>query len=581
MQNSLVSGDDMRYLVQQTPEALTTIMGQMTSLVQDIADLQNDTDERVATMEKQPWYKKMWMTITGKNKSSKNEIQKNQDKVVGYISEAVSQLYQMNCIDQQVMCSLGNRMNQVYAQVTEVYNEQLQMKEQMAEIMVVQQQTIQALGGFVTKLNEKIESVDNFHMLITEIQQGRYHDESQLYSLCCVLAQLDKRTLEDDRKLNILRDALTQSEIISENGVSIQQYLMDILSLSDNKVGIVYLELCNFRNSFPANLFAEMIETYHFLPKMEKMSKNKKTIIHKLLEKYDLDTSADFSLADVSESFIENKYSSLITFTDIPQIETDVSSLNTESQSVPASSLSTSNFELSKFSSRDLFIFLLECSYRYNLSDVYQELLKRANRCECEAMFYLGVACHDKVIKSDYGEYEKWLIRAGEKGYGRAYYILFHYETGDSLEYLEKAAALGYKRAVTILHNIKYGVEQHSVYDDEYDSGYDNDEYDEYDSEYDDDYSYDDADYSYYSRSKIEVGDTVQLNANVNRYWTDAHVKKSRVTLPDEYRDYLWTVTDIIQSKYVLTCNVQSGVIFKKKSQISIIVVLQDITKVD
>ena len=32
MQNSLVSGDDMRYLVQQTPEALTTIMGQMTSL---------------------------------------------------------------------------------------------------------------------------------------------------------------------------------------------------------------------------------------------------------------------------------------------------------------------------------------------------------------------------------------------------------------------------------------------------------------------------------------------------------------------------------------------------------------------
>ena len=210
------------------------------------------------------------------------------------------------------MCSLGNRMNQVYAQVTEVYNEQLQMKSQMAEIMAVQQQTIQALGGFVTKLNEKIESVDNFHMLITEIQQGHYQDESQLYSLCCVLAQLDKRTLEDDRKLNILKDALTQSEIISENGISIQQYLMDILSLSDDKVGIVYLELCNFRNSFPANLFAKMIETYHFLPKMEKMSKSKEILIQELLSKYKLDASAEFSFSDVSESFLENKQNGLV-----------------------------------------------------------------------------------------------------------------------------------------------------------------------------------------------------------------------------------------------------------------------------
>ena len=186
------------------------------------------------------------------------------------------------------------------------------MKAQMAEIMAVQQQTIQALGGFVTKLNEKIESVDNFHMLITEIQQGHYHDESQLYSLCCVLAQLDKRTLEDDRKLNILRDALTQSEIISEDSISIQQYLMDILTLADNKVGVVYLELCNFRNSFPANLFAEMIETYHFLPKMEKMSKKKETLIQKLLDKYELDSSSEFSLADVSESFLENKLNSIV-----------------------------------------------------------------------------------------------------------------------------------------------------------------------------------------------------------------------------------------------------------------------------
>ena len=170
MPTSVISGDDIRFLVQQSPAQLTTIMGQMTTLVQGITNLQNDTNSRVEAMEKQGWFKRMVLTVSGKNKATKAEIQKNQDKVVSYVSQAVAQCYQMNCIDQQVICSLGNRMNQIYAQVNEAYNEQLVMKAQIAEIQQIQQETLQSLGKFVTALNEKIESVDNFHMLIEEIR---------------------------------------------------------------------------------------------------------------------------------------------------------------------------------------------------------------------------------------------------------------------------------------------------------------------------------------------------------------------------------------------------------------------------
>lgn len=312
MSTSIISGDDLRYFVQQSPAQLTTIMGQMTTLIQDITDTQNDTNERVESMEKQGWFKRMWATVSGKNKATKAEIQRNQDKVVSYVSQAVAQCYQMNCIDQQAICSLGNRMNQVYSQVNEFYSELLQMKAQIAEIQLIQQQTLQALGGFVTQLNEKIESVDSFHMLITEIQQGRYSDSSKLYSLCNILAQLDKRTLDDSRKIGILKDALLQSKIIDDAEMSISEYLMHILSLPEDKIGVMYLELCNFRNSFPANLFADMIENYHFLSKMEKMSKKKETIVQKLLDKYELDESAEFSIDDILESFLENKQESFI-----------------------------------------------------------------------------------------------------------------------------------------------------------------------------------------------------------------------------------------------------------------------------
>ena len=186
MITQLLTGEDTRFLAQQ-PEYETDIMvGQMTTLMQNITDLQNDTDDKVAQLQNQSWFKRMTNTLFGKNKVTKHEIQKNNDKVVTYISQSVAQLYNMNLINERAICSLGNRMNEVYMQVVESNQEMLNMKGQISQIMSVQQQTMEALGAFVNKLNEKIESVDNFHMLISEIQNGMYNDSSKLYNLCSI-----------------------------------------------------------------------------------------------------------------------------------------------------------------------------------------------------------------------------------------------------------------------------------------------------------------------------------------------------------------------------------------------------------
>ena len=73
------------------------------------------------------------------------------------------------------------------------------------------------------------------------------------------------------------------------------QCLQEIVALPQEKVGLIYLELCNFRSSFPADMFADMIENYHFLSKMEKMSKKKETLIQNVIDKYGLDADAAFS----------------------------------------------------------------------------------------------------------------------------------------------------------------------------------------------------------------------------------------------------------------------------------------------
>ncbi|MCM1235595.1 MAG: sel1 repeat family protein [Ruminococcus flavefaciens] len=401
MANSIINGDDLRYFVQQSPNQLTTIVGQMTTLLQDITDTQNDTNARVESMEKQSWFKRMWSTVSGKNKATKNEIQKNQDKIVSYVSQAVAQCYQMNCLDQQAIYSLGNRMNQIYAQVNDVYTEQLQMKSQLAEIQMIQQQTLQALGGFVFTLNEKIESVDNFHMLISEIQNGVYCDSSRLYSLCSVLSQLDKRQMEDNRKMSLLKDTMGKAEIITANEVTVLQCLQEIIALPEEKIGLIYLELCNFRNSFPANLFADMIESYHFLPKMEKMSKKKETIIQRVLDKYELDSNAEFSLADIVESFLENKQDLLVNIENVKMIDTNV---------VQGSNVYVSNAEIKE--AEKLFM-------DYQISESLPLFHKLAESGNGRAMYILGEIYknyYGGVESDDFDEDKKWTKKGADAG---------------------------------------------------------------------------------------------------------------------------------------------------------------------
>ena len=321
MSQSIVCNDDIKWLEQRTPQEITMIVGQMTSLLEAISDTKKDTDAKVAKIQNQGWFKRLWNTITGKNKATKEDIRRNQDKIVGYISQAVAKLFELNLIEMQAIQSLGNRINQVYAQLTEVYNEQLQMKAQIAEIQSIQQETINSLGEIANDLDEKIESIDNFHMLTKEIEQGKYQNRSRIYSMCSVLAQLDKRTINDDRKMDILKVALQRIDIATFKNVSLKDCIMEVLSMSDEEAGTVYLELCNYRDTFPASILVEVIEEYHFLPKLEKMAKKKEVIIDKILEENNIDGSAEFSYSDILESFIENKSNTFLSLNQVPQIQ--------------------------------------------------------------------------------------------------------------------------------------------------------------------------------------------------------------------------------------------------------------------
>ena len=221
--------EDVNYLAQQSSSRINMILSGMTALM-------NDTDKKAEAMQSQNWFQRMLKTVTGKNKATNEEIRQNHDKLNAYMSEAIAELYSRDCIDHKVMLSLGTQIN-------ELYSDHLQLK--------------QILGSFAYRLNEKIESVDNFHMLTTEIEQGVYSGYKPIIAICMVMSQFDNRIYEDTRKLDIIKRSLHTQQILTDETYLITDYLKDILEIPADEVGAVYLELGTIRQDFMASILLD------------------------------------------------------------------------------------------------------------------------------------------------------------------------------------------------------------------------------------------------------------------------------------------------------------------------------------
>lgn len=279
METSIVTKEDMNYLMTQSTGNINMIISGMTALL-------NDNQEKATMLESQTWFQRMTRTITGKNKMTQEEIRQNHEKINIYMTQALTELYKQNCIDHQIMMSLGNQMNELYA-------EQLQLK--------------QMIGAFVTKLNEKIDSIDNFHMLTTEIEQGVYSQDLPFVAVCKILPQLDRRLIQDSRKMDILYRDLENQRILNSESVSLEEYLLQITNIPLEDIGAIYLELQTIKANYMSNLVMKLIESYHFLPDMARKLKNKQAIVEQVIKGESLDSDIELSITDIYREFVESK----------------------------------------------------------------------------------------------------------------------------------------------------------------------------------------------------------------------------------------------------------------------------------
>ena len=371
--SELIPIEDMNYLAQQSQGKINMILSGMTALM-------NDTEDKTEKMEKQNWFQRMVKTVTGKNRATREEIKQNHDKLNAYMSQAIAELYNRNCIDSQVMISLGTQLNELYA-------EHLQLK--------------QMLGAFVVKLNEKIDSVDNFHMLNTEIEQGVYSDNEKIIAICKIMSQFDNRIMEEPRKLDILRRSMEKQEIITEDEVLFIDYLMDIMNISGDEIGKIYLELSTIRSDFFANLILGVIEDYHFLPDMQRKMMKKEKIIGNLIQREGLDDTITLSINEVYDNFINSKI-------EVKEGLIPVESIQNQTGN-QISYNNNDNLEMKK--AEQLFL-------NYKLDEAFELFKKLAENGNGRAMYFLGEFYSNSIgkIKLDEKKGKEWRIKGKESG---------------------------------------------------------------------------------------------------------------------------------------------------------------------
>ena len=371
--NELIPIEDMNYLAQQSQGKINMILSGMTALM-------NDTEDKTEKIEKQNWFQRMVKTVTGKNRATREEIKQNHDKLNAYMSQAIAELYNRSCIDSQVMISLGTQLNEIYA-------EHLQLK--------------QMLGAFVVKLNEKIDSVDNFHMLNTEIEQGVYSDNEKIIAICKVMSQFDNRIMEEPRKLDILRRSMEKQEIITEDEVLLTDYLMDIMNISVDEIGKIYLELSTIRRDFFANLILGVIEDYHFLPDMQRKMMKKEKIIGNLIQREGLDDTITLSINEVYDNFINSKI-------EVKEGLIPVESIQNQTGN-QISYNNNDNLEMKKAEQ----IFL-----NYKLDVAFELFKKLAENGNGRAMYFLGEFYSQPYgkTKKDNKKAKEWRIKGKEVG---------------------------------------------------------------------------------------------------------------------------------------------------------------------
>ena len=270
--------EDVVYIQNEYSNNIGLVVGEMLNIIDENKQIHSN-------LKNQKWYNRMIYTVLGKNKASHEEIKANHDKLSEYVCYAVEALYEQNSISAKEIVVLGNRINALY--------------KNQNELKIL-------LGNMVTKLNEKIESVDNYHILLHELEQGCVGENNDLFLMGYIIANVDLRCAYDDRKVKLLKQTVRNNCLFADEKKLLVDYLVSFEQIAPSEIGKLYMLFSNIENNCYASLIVQVIAEYFFLGDMEKNMKSPNAIVKKVLEDNQINTQYEVLGFELFEMLLDD-----------------------------------------------------------------------------------------------------------------------------------------------------------------------------------------------------------------------------------------------------------------------------------
>ena len=208
----------------------------------------NGNESALEKMKNQKWFERIWFTLTGKNKATVAEMKQKRDLLTRYTVMLMKKILEMISGNSRMIAEL-------YRSLSIVYRENNRIAKDINE-----------LTGIAERLNEKINSVDTYQNLITDIQNGKYNSTTPLLSLIDLMSSIDERTARDSGKISRIRETMEHNGFDFSKSVNVLELSRQVFALPEGKVGRIYLfcqELA-YHNMILAYI-GSFIENYFYL----------------------------------------------------------------------------------------------------------------------------------------------------------------------------------------------------------------------------------------------------------------------------------------------------------------------------
>lgn len=433
--DNLVLQEDVNYLIQESKENIEKVTVEMISLM-------NDSNKKLQTIESQNWFKRMVKTVTGKNTLSKNEIKANSEKLNFYMIDVISELYKRQVVEQRVILSLSRNINNLIKEQNNIYKELYNTKYIMGSFV---KKLNEKLINLTQKLNNKVDSIDNFYMLIDEIRLGTFTHINFLVAICMILSKVDENNIKelDNKKIRLLEENMKKMDIINDDKIDIIDFFKDIKNITPNNLSKIYIEISSFRNNYIVDMLLQIIENLLFNGELRKEE------LDFIMLENRINTNIQISLKDIFNKLLKCKIEILEELNlglEKKLIESEIEENKTIIISKEEAKL---EYGLGK-------LYLKE----ENFSEGIKHLIIAAEQGNENAQYELGKYYIDARKEERDRVGVKWLERAAKQGRIEAKFELgkcykFGYGvTKDSIrgyKYIKKAALLGNKEAENFL----------------------------------------------------------------------------------------------------------------------------------